>query len=81
MSRDADLTAVFISHRRQIHTKTAVAAAALLFLPGTVRAGGNPASFWFLHAPTGESWPVPDPVAWSLENAGQPLSNAPESGW
>jgi hypothetical protein len=26
-----------------------------------------------LHAPTGESWGVDDPVTWSLENAGQPV--------
>jgi hypothetical protein len=38
-----------------------------------VRAAGNPGSFWFLHAATGESWPVEDPVVWSLKNAGQPV--------
>jgi hypothetical protein len=55
---------------RRTFLQTAVAAATSLLLPKTVRAGGN---FWFLHAPTGESWAVEDPVAWSLENAGQPV--------
>src|SRR5262245_45238414 len=58
---------------RRTFLQTALAAAASLLLPRTVRAGGNPGSFWFLHAPTGESWAVGDPVAWSLENAGQPV--------
>jgi hypothetical protein len=57
---------------RRTFLQTAIAAAASLILPRTVRAEGNPGSFWFLHAPTGESWAVEDPVAWSLENAGQP---------
>jgi hypothetical protein len=30
-------------------------------------------SYWFIHTPTGETWPVGDPVAWSLENARQPI--------
>ena len=58
---------------RRMFLQTAVAAAASLLLPGGVRAGGTSGSFWFLHAPTGESWAVDDPVAWSLENAGQPV--------
>jgi hypothetical protein len=57
---------------RRTFLQTAVAAAASLFLPGGVRAGGS-SGFWFLHAPTGESWPVEDPVVWSLENAGKPV--------
>jgi len=55
---------------RRTFLQTAVAAAASLFLPGGVRAGGTSG---FLHAPTGESWAVEDPVAWSLENTGQPV--------
>ena len=50
---------------RRTFLQTAVAAAASLLLPGGVRAGGTS---WFLHVPTGDSWPVIDPVAWSLEN-------------
>src|SRR5262249_3139105 len=48
-------------------------AAAASFLPGGVRVGGTSGSFWFLHASTGESWAVEDPVVWSLGNAGQPV--------
>src|SRR5215470_4662134 len=55
---------------RRTFLQTAVAAATSLFLPGGVRAEGNA---WFLHASTGESWTVDDPVSWSLENAGQPV--------
>jgi hypothetical protein len=57
---------------RRTFLQTAVAAAASLFPPGGVRAGGT-SGFWSLHTPTGESWAVGDPVAWSLENAGQPV--------
>jgi hypothetical protein len=44
---------------RRTFLQTAVAAAASLFLPRGVRAGRTS---WFLHAPTGESWAVDDPV-------------------
>lgn len=37
-------------------------------------------SFWFLHTPTGESWPVDDPVAWALENARQPILERAREG-
>jgi hypothetical protein len=58
---------------RRTFLQTALAAAASLFLPRFLLAKGNPRSFWFLHAPTGESWAVDDPVAWLLENARQPI--------
>jgi hypothetical protein len=58
---------------RRTFLQTAVAAAASLFLPRFLLAGGNPRSFWFLHSPTGESWPVDDPVTWALDNARQPI--------
>jgi hypothetical protein len=58
---------------RRTFLKTALAAAASLFLPSFLFAKRNPRSYWFLHTPTGESWPVEDPVAWSLENARQPI--------
>jgi hypothetical protein len=58
---------------RRTFLQTAVAAAASLFLPRFLLARGNPRSFWFLHAATGESWAVDDPVAWALANARQPI--------
>jgi hypothetical protein len=57
---------------RRTFLQTTLAAAASLFLPKFLLAGGNPRSFWLLHAATGESWAVDDPVAWALENARQP---------
>ena len=58
---------------RRTFLKTALAAAASLFLPRFLLARAKPRSFWFLHATTGESWQVDDPVAWALENARQPI--------
>jgi hypothetical protein len=58
---------------RRTFLQTAVAAAASLLLPRGVRAGGTSGSFWFLHAPTGESWAVEDPVVWPLEHAHEPI--------
>jgi hypothetical protein len=60
-----------MSLSRRTFLKTALAAAASLRLPRFLLARGN--SFWFLHAMTGESWPVDDPVAWALANSQQPI--------
>jgi hypothetical protein len=57
---------------RRTFLQTALAAASL-FLPRALLAGRNRRSFWFLHTPTGECWPVDDPVAWSLEHAREPI--------
>ncbi len=57
---------------RRTFLQTAVAAVASFLLPKRLRAGEHSRSFWFLHTPTGESWPVDDPVAWALANAQQP---------
>jgi hypothetical protein len=56
---------------RRTFLQTALAAAASLFLPRFLLTRGN--SFWFLHTSTGECWAVDDPVAWSLDNALQPI--------
>jgi hypothetical protein len=58
---------------RRAFLQTALVAAASLFLPKALLSVRNRRSFWFLHTPTGESWAVEDPVAWSLENARQPI--------
>ena len=62
---------------RRSFLKTAVGAVASFFLPRGLLASGDPSgdprSFWFLHTPTGDFWPVHDPVLWSLENAQKPI--------
>src|SRR5262245_28037967 len=58
---------------RRTFLKAALATAASLFLPRFLLAGRNARAFWFLHASTGKSWAVDDPVAWSLENTRQPV--------
>jgi hypothetical protein len=65
---------------RRTFLKTALAAAASVFLPRFLLARAKPRSFWFLHATTGESWPVDDPVAWALENAHQPILERASAG-
>src|SRR5579872_304391 len=52
---------------------TVLAAAASLLLPKIRAEGGSPKSFWFLHKLSGQSWTIDEPVAWSLENASQPI--------
>jgi len=65
---------------RRTFLQTALAAAASLFLPRAVCAEKRAGSFWFLHAATGEAWAVDDPVAWSLENAQQPILERASAG-
>ena len=65
---------------RRTFLQTVAAAGASLFLLRGLSAGGNSRSFWFLHTPTGESWAVDDPVAWSLENARQPILERASAG-
>jgi hypothetical protein len=63
---------MFLPSRRNF-LQTAVAAVASLFLPRSLRAAAPNPAYWFLHTESGASWPVDDPVAWALENAGKPL--------
>ena len=65
---------------RRTFLQTALAAAASLFLPRFLLARSSPRSFWFLHAATGESWAVDDPVAWALGNARQPILERASAG-
>jgi hypothetical protein len=64
-----------MSHQpsRRDFLQSAVAALASFILPLGLRASGNKPSFWFIHSDTGDSWPVADPVQWSLENAREPI--------
>jgi hypothetical protein len=57
---------------RRTFLKTVAAALASLLLPPSPRAERRP-RFWFLRTETGDSWPVTDPVAWSLDNTSQPI--------
>jgi hypothetical protein len=54
--------------RREFLQATAAALGSFL-LPGGLRGGAGDDSRWLTHVVTGKSWPVADPVAWSLENA------------
>lgn len=58
--------------RREL-LQTAAAAIASLIIPRSLLAGKLDKSFWFVHADTGDSWPVADPVQWSLDNAHEPV--------
>lgn len=58
-------------HRRHFLKSTAAAIAALI-LPRSLFAW-NPDHFYFIHADTGEYWPITDPVQWSLQNAHAPI--------
>jgi hypothetical protein len=65
---------------RRTFLQTALATSAALFLPKFLLARRNPRSYWFLQTPTGEAWAVADPVAWSLENARQPILERASEG-
>jgi hypothetical protein len=58
---------------RRTFLQTAAAAIASFLLPRSLRAGVSQPSYWFIHTPTGETWPVGDPVAWVLEHAHEPI--------
>lgn len=58
---------------RRDFLKAGVIITGSLILPKSLLAGKEDKSFWFFHADTGDSWPVADPVAWSLDNARQPV--------
>jgi hypothetical protein len=65
---------------RRTFLQTAVAAVASLLLPRGVRAEKRSGSFWFLRAPTGQTWPAADPVTWALEHAHEPILERASTG-
>lgn len=65
---------------RRHFLKTTAAAIATLILPKSLLATTPDHSFWFIHAHTGDTWPVADPVSWSLENARQPVLDRAAEG-
>lgn len=58
-------------HRRHFLKSTAAAIAALI-LPKSIFAR-TPAPYFFLHTDTLNSWPISDPVSWSLAHAHHPI--------
>lgn len=58
--------------RRQFIQATAAVTASLV-LPRSLVASRSDRSFWFLHADSCTSWPVADPVRWSLDHAHEPV--------
>jgi len=58
---------------RRHFLQTTAAAIGSLILPRSLFASNPDRSFWFLHADTLTSWPVADPVEWSLKNSHEPV--------
>ena len=58
-------------HRRHFLQTTATVIASWL-LPRSIFARTPDRSFWFVHADSCTSWPVADPLQWSLEHAHEP---------
>ena len=63
---------MFTNPSRRHFLKSATAAIAALILPRSLFAR-TPEHFFFIHADSCNSWPVADPVSWSLEHARQPV--------
>ena len=59
-----------MKRRRQAVKMGAVGAA---FSMALNRKANRMSHFFFLHAPSGESWEVADPVQWCVDNAHQPI--------
>lgn len=65
--------------RRQFIQATAAVTASLV-LPRSLVASRSDRSFWFLHADSCTSWPVADPVRWSLDHAHEPVLERAKEG-
>jgi len=58
---------------RRHFLQTAAAAVASFILPRSLFARNPDRTFWFIHADFCTSWPVADPVKWSLDHAHEPI--------
>jgi len=58
---------------RRSFLQTTAAAIGSCLLPGSLFARCPGPSLWFVHADTLDSWPVGDPVRWSLDHAHEPV--------
>lgn len=65
-------------HRRHFLKSTAAAIAASI-LPRSLFAR-TPNHFFFIHVDSCNSWPIADPVVWSLENAHEPVLKRASTG-
>lgn len=65
---------------RRHFLQTTAAALGTLILPRSLFAGNPDRSFWFIHADSSTSWPVADPVKWSLDNAQEPILERAAAG-
>ncbi len=61
------------SPSRRHFLQTTAAVTASLVLPRSLFARTPDRSFWFIHADSCTSWPVADPVEWSLDHAHEPI--------
>jgi hypothetical protein len=59
-------------NRRTFLQTTAIASASLV-IPQGLYAGTSQSTFCFIHADSGISWPVADPVQWCLDHRHQPV--------
>ena len=64
---------MFLNPSRRHFLRTTAAALASFFLPRSLFASDPDRSFWFIHADSCTSWPVADPVKWSLDHAHEPV--------
>lgn len=64
---------MFLSPSRRHFLQTTAAAVASWFLPRSLFAKNPDRSSWFVHADSCTSWPVADPVKWSLDHAQEPI--------
>ena len=67
-----------LTTRREFLQTSAIIAGSLL-LPRSLFAK-EPDRFFFLHAETGTSWPVPNPVQWSLDHVHEPILERASEG-
>ena len=71
---------MFLNPSRRHFLQTTAAAVASWFLPRNIFARTPARSFWFIHADSCTSWPVADPVKWSLDSAQEPILHRAAEG-
>ena len=64
---------IFSQPTRRHFLQSTTAAVVSFILPRSIFATTPDPNFHFLHTDTLNSWPVPNPIAWSLQNAHEPI--------